>query len=291
MKRVMLVALVVGLVGAGCGTEETTEDRTTRPASSAVPTTIEPAGLDGLVVYALAESADGTGPWLVPVAREGVTVDGPAAAIEMLMLGLTFTETGNGLFTSVPPGLTVSSVTTDAGGIVTVDLPGAFEEGGGTTAMFGRLAQLVATVLQHPDVNGMRLAIDGGLVGVFSSEGIVLDDPLTEQSIAAMIPPVAVVDPVWGAEVMVPFSVTGTAPTVGSVGWSLVDWEGRILVEGLAEVFDGAFSFEVAPGVEIDPEAAPYQHTLNVWHDEDGARSSVMECVLTLRSRGTGSTR
>jgi hypothetical protein len=201
----------------------------------------------------------------------------------MALIGLTFTETGHGLWTEIPPGLRANSVGVDDEGIVTVDLPREFEVGGGSATMLGRLAQLVASVLDVPGAEGIRLAIDGIAVDVFSSEGIVLDDPMTRDSIREFIAPVSLASPAWGATVEVPFRASGTARDVSAVGWALTDADGRVVVEGLVLVDGASFQIDVRPPLgAIDPDLAPYQHTLVVWEDLDGEQRNVMECVLSL---------
>jgi len=261
------------------------------PATVSSTATTTPGGAPdsgaALIVYALALNADGDGPYLVPVARQGVVDTTVASAVEMLLLGLTFTETGHGLSTEIPPGLRAASVTTGEDGVVTVDLPSAFEAGGGTTSMLARLGQLVATVTENPSVTGVRLALDGSPVEVFSGEGIVLDDPMTRASLGDLVSPVAVDTPAWGADVAIPFEVAGSAPDAGSVGWALLDVEGRIVAEGTTAPEAGMFRFEVAPADDVvDPEAPPYQHTLMVWENREGVAFGMMECVLTLRLPG-----
>jgi hypothetical protein len=276
MRHPAALGIVLILLTA-CGNGGETDERTTRVA------TVPPAAA-GLVIHALTLAADGDGPFLVPVAREATPAVGPSAAVDALVLGLTFTETGRGLSTEIPPGVQVHSVATDASGVVTVDVSAAFEAGGGSAAMFGRLGQLVATVMQFPEVVGVRLAVDGAPVDVFSAEGIVLDDPMTMTSISEMIPAVGLLSPAWGADVTVPVAVSGRLATATSVGWSLVDWDGRIVAEGIEPVVDGRFAFAVPiAGATIDPEAPPYQHALVVWEDVDGSRQMVGEYVLTLR--------
>ncbi len=284
MRRLLIAVVVIATLGAACSSE-VTQDRTTQGSSTAGTTTTAPPPASTLVVYALAETADLMGPYLVPVAREGMPDVTAAAAVEALLLGLTFSEAGHGLSTVVPPGLQANAVEVGGDGIVTVDLPAEFEAGGGTAAMMGRLGQLVATVMQVPGVSGMRLAIDGAVVNVFSGEGIVLDDPMTWDSISALVAPVAVAAPAWGATVPVPFEVSGAAPDALMVGWALTDWDGRIVVEGVAPVDAGTFQIDVEPPSDtVDPEAPPYQHTLIVWDATNGTQRHIMECVLTLRA-------
>ncbi len=284
MRRFVFLFGVLALFASGCS-EEPTGDRTTQATTSpaTMTTTAPDAAPDGLVVYALAETADLRGPYLVRVAREGAGEVTAAMAVEMLLLGLTFTETGHGLWTEIPSGIRAHSVVVDGAGIATIDLPAEFGTGGGTTAMLGRLAQLVASVLEVPGTEGVRLAIDGTVVDVFSSEGILLDDPMTADSIRAFLAPVTVASPAWGATVSVPFQVVGSAPETLDVGWALTDAAGRVVVDGVVPVEAGMFRIDVVPPPgTVDADTPPYQHTLIVWQDIDGGQQNAMERVLTL---------
>jgi len=286
MRRSLIAVVVIATLAAACS-NGSTGDRTTQatspPATITTTAPAAPSTRPGLVVYALAETADLFGPYLVAVAREGVTEATAAAAVDMVLAGLTFTETGHGLWTEIPPGLHANFVGVGDDGIVTVDLPREFEMGGGTATMLGRLAQLVASVLDIPGAEGVRLAIDGTAVDVFSSEGIVLDDPMTRDSIREFVAPVSVASPAWGATVSVPFRVNGSTREASAVGWALTDRDGRIVVEGVVPVDGVSFRIDVSPpSSAIDPAAAPYQHTLTVWEDIDGAQRNIMECVLSL---------
>jgi spore germination protein GerM len=59
-----------------------------------------------------------------------------------------------------------------------VDLSSEFEEGGGTLALTVRLAQVVCTLDEFPTVDGVRFAIDGTVVDVFSGDGLIIDEPV-----------------------------------------------------------------------------------------------------------------
>ncbi len=77
------------------------------------------------------------------------------------------------------PGATKLRGITIRNGIATIDLSRAYESGGGSFGMFARLAQVVYTLTQFPTIDGVNLKLNGEPVKVFSSEGIILDQPLT----------------------------------------------------------------------------------------------------------------
>ncbi len=83
---------------------------------------------------------------------------------------------GSALATTVPAGVRLRSAALDAG-VLTVDLSGEFEEGGGSALMIGRLNQLFYTLTQPADVQAVRLLVDGREVHVFSSDGLQVEQP------------------------------------------------------------------------------------------------------------------
>lgn len=114
----------------------------------------------------------------VPVSRDVPRVPRIGAAVlEELLAGPTGAERRRGLGTEVPEGTRLRGLTiTD--GVATVDLSGDFEEGGGTLGLTLRLAQVVCTLDQFPTVDGVRFALDGAVVDVFSGDGIIIDEPV-----------------------------------------------------------------------------------------------------------------
>jgi hypothetical protein len=110
-----------------------------------------------------------------------------AEALRALLAGPTLAETRAGLETAIPTdtrllGLTVS------GGTATVDLSRAFESGGGTLGLTLRLAQVACTLDQFDSVDGVRFALGGELLSVFSGNGIVLDRPVNCASYHTYLP-------------------------------------------------------------------------------------------------------
>ena len=113
------------------------------------------------------------------------------------MQGPTPEETAAGLGTSIPEGTTLNGLSI-ADGVATVDLSGEFDDGGGSLAMFTRLAQVVHTLTQFPTVEGVLFQLDGVPVETFSSEGIVLDGPQTREDYEDQAPPTLVETPAVG---------------------------------------------------------------------------------------------
>ena len=132
------------------------------------------------------------------------------AALEALFDGPDSFEAENGVGTAVPQGTQLLGLTIDDG-IATADLTSEFESGGGSLAMFLRLAQVVCTLDQFPTVDGVLFKLDGEPVDVFSGEGIVLDHPVGCKDYEDVLPVILVTSPTVGERVSSPVTVEGTA--------------------------------------------------------------------------------
>lgn len=146
----------------------------------------------------------------IPVGRalDATSEDFVRDTLRLWVQGPTPSEVAAGISTAVPPGVEVLAVRTSGdalvGQTVTVDLSEAFASGGGTFAMRMRLAQLVMTVVAATSrVNGLdpgalepgelsdvgvELWLEGQPVTVFSSEGIILNEPLTVDGVRDLLP-------------------------------------------------------------------------------------------------------
>lgn len=150
------------------------------------------------------------------------------AALESLLEG---PAEGEGKISSaIPAGMQLLNLTVDDG-LATVDLTSDFESGGGSFSMRARLAQVVFTITQFPTVDRVAFEIEGEPVDVFSSEGIVLDKPLTRDDFEDIAAPIIVESPRPGALVSSPVTVSGTANVFeATVSLRIVDASGNELV-------------------------------------------------------------
>ena len=184
MRRMFAMVAVLGIVATACGSDgatdagpvpgrpETTVTTTTETSATTPATTA--AGTTQLSVW-LAR-----GEKLEPVTRTVPSVPRIGAeAVKALLAGPTAAETRDGFSTAVPKETRFLDLTIDAAGIAKVDLSRDFESGGGTLGLTMRLAQVTCTVGQFPTVKGVRFALNGELVSVFSGNGIVIDKPVT----------------------------------------------------------------------------------------------------------------
>lgn len=100
-----------------------------------------------------------------------------SAVLEQLLDGPTAQERAAGYGTEIPSTTRLRNLSiTD--GVAIADFTGDFESGGGTLGLTLRLAQVVCTLDQFPTVDGVRFALDGEVVDVFSGDGLIIDEPV-----------------------------------------------------------------------------------------------------------------
>lgn len=297
--------LLLGACGSGdvqVGGQVTTPSEpttTTTPGNS--PVTTSPIGnpvqdMLPLTVYFLADDGDSKarpGPFLIPVERqlpiEANTLSGPVppltGAIKALLAGPTESELVDtpAISSSVPTNstlldVTVSGMTFDENGTAIgdgtaeINLSSGFESGGGTFSISSRLAQLVYTATAFHGINAVRLLIDGQPADVFSSEGLVIDAPMTRDDFIDLVPNILVESPASGAVVSGPIWLSGTAAVFEAVFQARLEANGTVLWEGIVETTNGTGwgVFDTGIGYDVDV-ATPA--TLTVWEfsAEDGS--------------------
>ncbi|HEV2768227.1 MAG TPA: GerMN domain-containing protein [Acidimicrobiales bacterium] len=99
-------------------------------------------------------------------------------AMEALLAGPTPAESAAGVTTAIPDGTRLLGLVIEEA-TATVDLSPAYESGGGTLGLTLRLAQVACTLDQFGTVDGVRFALAGRRVRVFSGNGIVLEEPVS----------------------------------------------------------------------------------------------------------------
>jgi hypothetical protein len=182
MRRRLALLVLLALATAACGSSGTldagpvpTGPSTTATTAEGATTTTAAAGATTEVSVWLAR-----GELLEPVPRTVPRVPRIGAeAVKALLAGPTAAEARDGFTTAVPKETRFLDLVIDGDGIAKVDLSREFESGGGTLGLTLRLAQVTCTVGQFPTVKGVRFALAGELVRVFSGNGIVLDKPVT----------------------------------------------------------------------------------------------------------------
>ncbi len=290
MRRRTALLLAVALPLASCAgggpsssTAATPPSTTTTTAAESTTTT--PAAT-GFAVFFLQGSGGNDvriPPFLVAVHRETMDEDVATAAVEALLAGPTAAEEADGISVDVPDGTVVHSVAV-ADGTATVDLSGDFESGGGSLAMFSRLATLTYTLTGLDGIDEVVLQLDGVPVDVFSSEGIIIDGPLTRDDATDLLPGILVESPAYGSAVGRTFTVSGTAAAFeGVFQLEVLNTDGEKVAgppfvqtdEGMGW---GSFSVEIE--VPLEP---PADLVIHVWEESAKDGSPVSERFIPVR--------
>jgi Sporulation and spore germination/Immunoglobulin-like domain of bacterial spore germination len=207
------------------------------------------------------------------------------AAMNALLTGSAVQRDGfQPISSAIPPGTKLLGLTI-ANGVATVDLSGEFAAGGGSASSQFRLAQVVYTLTQFPSVDNVLFKVDGSVVTVFGSEGIVLDGPVGRSRFYDQLPTIFVDRPASGAALGNPGRVAGSAQGLFEATFriTLLDASGRTIADQQAMAAcmceSGAFDVTVAYTV---PKAQ--WGTLRVWDGsaKDGTPENVREYPVWL---------
>ena len=252
------------------------------PTATARPT----ATAAGTRAYFVLGSGARTG--LVPVASAiGAPEDGPESATRALLAGPPVVEglPLPALRTAIPRGVEWLGLNVDAG-VATVDLDATFEtvtDDGLPTAF--RVAQVVYTLTQFPEIDAVQIHIAGELVTRIGPDGFPQDRPLVRADFTEQLPALFVDVPAWGSAISSPVHVVGLANAFeATFELRIADAEGRALAAGSVTAscgtgcwgdFDVLVPFTVqaaGPGVLQVFELSP----------RDGATQNLREYVVTL---------
>ena len=257
---------------------------------SAAPTstpTPSPAAMTTVRVYLFQPDLAGGDAHLVPVLRSVPATRAVAtAALRELLAGPTPDE--RGLLTMIPGATRLLGITID-GRVATVDLSGAFESGGGSASMFGRLAQLVYTATQFPTVDAVQLRLDGRPVESVGGEGVIVGAGLTRADSTYSLPSIFVDRPAWGGAFLSPGRITGLANVFeAQFQVQVLDGQRRVLAEApvLATCGTGCWgTFDVTVSYRV---ATAQWGTLRVFDPsaKDGTPTDVREYPVWLTPAG-----
>ena len=219
----IVVAILCVAVAAGCNSEET-------PPASSPPS----AATTSTAVYFLRDGK------IAPVRRAIPQTPHPELeAVRALLEGPTADEAADGLDTAIPEGTEVTDVSV-SGGVATVDLSGAFDDGGGSESMLGRVAQVVATVTRFDGVKRVAFELDGKKVATIGGEGVVVDPPIGRRAIEGQTPQILIESPLPGEAVSNPVRLSGTANVFeATVSLEVRDGTGTKLLEAFTTATSG----------------------------------------------------
>lgn len=181
-------------------------------------------------------------PTLIPVLRTVPAGRATAkAAVRALLAGPSAKERAAmpQIVTLIPAGSKLLGIEI-SGGFATVDLSAEFASlapgdmaDGGVFSLRGRLAQVVYTLTQFTTVDRVDFKLEGKPVNVFTSEEVVLDEPVTRATYRDRYLPLIFVDrPAWGAAMLTGSHVTGLANVFeAQFRIALLDRDGKVLVD------------------------------------------------------------
>jgi hypothetical protein len=223
--RIAAAALAVGaLLAAGCdGGGSSPAHPPTETGTTSTEETMPPAR-SSVAVYFLRDGK------VSPVRRSIAATPAVArAALTELLDGPTSEESANGLASSIPAGTTLRDISL-ADGVATVDLGGAFDDGGGSASTLGRVAQVVATLTRFPTIQRVAFRIDGTPVRAIGGEGVVVDPPIGRLAIEQQTPQILIESPLPGDTVRSPIRLRGTANVFeATVSIDVRDASGKLL--------------------------------------------------------------
>ena len=110
-------------------------------------------------------------------------IDGPKIkfAVQSLISGPTAYERSKGVYSEIPSGTRVIAINEYSDKVI-INLNSAFENGGGTDSLYKRLYQLIKTAKRNTD-KPFYLYIEGNKADVIGGEGIMITQPLNENSL------------------------------------------------------------------------------------------------------------
>lgn len=136
---------------------------------------------DYVYIFFIAQNSKGEEVYRA-VKREYVPeVDGTSRlkfALKSLVNGPSAKEKKLGVYTEVPAGTRLISITETPSKVV-INLSEEFELGGGTDGLYKRLFQLIKTSKKNSNLP-IYLQLNGKQVDVIGGEGIMINQPLTE---------------------------------------------------------------------------------------------------------------
>jgi Sporulation and spore germination/Immunoglobulin-like domain of bacterial spore germination len=132
------------------------------------------------------------------------------AALTVLLRGPTAAEQRQGYTSAIPASTSLRGVSLSHG-LLTVDLSGRFQAGGGSLSMLLRVAQAVYSATQFPTVDRVAFRLDGKPVDAIGGEGVLVSPPVGRAAFERQAPAILVEQPLPGDHVSLPLVVRGTA--------------------------------------------------------------------------------
>lgn len=103
-------------------------------------------------------------------------------AIQSLISGPNAAEKEQGVFSEVPKNVKLLGVVESESKII-IDISGNVQTGGGADSIYSRMKQIIKTALNNSPKKPIYLYIDGKQAEVLGGEGIMITQPLSENSL------------------------------------------------------------------------------------------------------------
>lgn len=185
--RLRLLASAVALLLPACGgdggpIEVAPRDIPFSLARTQAPSP-EPTTERSLTVYFV------RGNRLVPATRQVPAKDSDVdAAMQALLDGPTTGERGTGITSEIPADTSLLQVQV-LDFVAEVDLSSEFQGPAPPEGIVLRVAQVVWTLVNLPQITAVRFLIDGELIGVVTDHGNAIQRPVTAPDYASVAPP------------------------------------------------------------------------------------------------------
>ena len=147
-------------------------------------------------------------------------------AVQAILAGPSGTESGAGLSTAMPAGTALRGLDVKSG-VAVVSLSQQFALPGPSAELSARLAQIVYTLTNFPNVSKVTIQI--GKIQLVSFAGVDLTNPVGRAQVTAALPPVLLVSPAVGDSERGSLVVSGLTSVAGIYELSLADSQGHLL--------------------------------------------------------------
>ncbi len=104
------------------------------------------------------------------------------SAVKFLLSGPTYSDKTRGIYSEIPKGTKLLGLQSKGKNII-INVSSDFQYGGGTDSTYARMKQLIKTVLPYTNGKNVYLYIDGKQADVIGGEGIMISQPLSENSL------------------------------------------------------------------------------------------------------------